>query len=1106
MRDQLKRALLAAGLANYPLGALAVDVTLTSKVSYCPTPTGGPGTSGSGSSGTVSTVSSTYGVYTLLGCYAAPSSGYLLDGKTTVSTALTLASCASFCAGSLAFAVQNGNQCLCGSKGPIAAPLGAGSCTTKCSGNAAEDCGSNSSAVVYISSPQGGQVSATTYQTTLSNGVVSTVTSSSTLPPSPSASVSASTFTTTDARGSSTVVTSSTTVTPAPAGSTSATTFVTTNAAGSSFTTSRTTVNPPPASTSPATSVIVQSSTNAQGSVIVTSSTSTASVPFSSSACGGTYSDRLGDLYHVDCGIDYPGYDLSTLQVADFESCLQACDNYVPSAAVAGGAGCVGVSAGYRTAGVECYLKSNVVETRFAVGSDSAYRLDSNVNPQPPAASSGLPSNPITSSPVTLPVGPSSNPVNVPSPRPSASTSAANVNPTAALQPCPLSDGQPFVDQQGTVFDIQCQVQYPGFDLTTPHFDTFQECILACDNYVPDPAVAGGADCVAVTWGFGNVGGNCYLKSNVGEVRPGGPNDASARLRNGAVSPSPLPIPLPTPTSSSAANVPQPSTNPIDLITAALPCPASDGLPFVNEQGTVFDIACQVQYPGNDLTTPHFDTFRECILACDNYVPDPAVAGGQGCVAVTWGFGNVGGNCYLKSAVGEVRAGSPNDASARLRTAALPNPGSIISNLPLPATSIIPNIPLPATSIIPNIPLPATSILPLPNPGTVIPPLPATSILSVPLPNPATIIPSVVPNPATIVPSVVPNPATIVPSVVPDPATIIPSVVPDPATIIPSVLPDPATIVPSVVPDPATVIPTVVPDPATVIPSVVPIPPTVIPSVLPDPDPIVPSLLPIVTSTIPSLLSTILPTLPATTILNVPLPGVPLPGPIGGPAPSSVSSSAPAGPSQISGSATCPDQNGAIYTNRFGNQYELFCGVEINGDNALQAAHADTFEDCVAFCDLLPGCTAITYPGDVGIDNAFRSNCYPYTSFIAFTSPNVPTLRSARPINGGSNTGTRFNDPTLCPANNGQTYIDEANGQHRIACGSSYASTGDLYATVLPTLDACVTYCSLYDACVAVTFTGFIAGNRAPNCYPRSTTTAVGALTLQLGNSTAFTP
>lgn len=63
------------------------------------------------SPGTVSTVSSTYGVYTLAGCYAAPSSGYLLDGKTTVSAGLTLASCASFCAGSPAFAVQNG-ECL----------------------------------------------------------------------------------------------------------------------------------------------------------------------------------------------------------------------------------------------------------------------------------------------------------------------------------------------------------------------------------------------------------------------------------------------------------------------------------------------------------------------------------------------------------------------------------------------------------------------------------------------------------------------------------------------------------------------------------------------------------------------------------------------------------------------------------------------------------------------------------------------------------------------------------------------------------------------------------------------------------------------------------
>ncbi|KAI4179763.1 MAG: hypothetical protein LQ346_007131, partial [Caloplaca aetnensis] len=953
MRNQLKKALLAAGLANGPLGVLAEAQAPPE------------------AEGTVSTVSSTYGVYTLAGCYAAPSSGYLLDGKTTVSAGLTLASCASFCAGSPAFAVQNGKQCLCGSQAPIASPLGAEDCTTKCSGNASEDCGSNSSAIVYTSSPRGGQVSVTTYPTTLPNGVVSTVTSSSTLPPSSSASVAATTYTTTDAQGSPTVVTSSTTVAPAPAGSTSATTFVTTDAAGSSFTTTRATVVPPPVSSNrPATSVIVQSSTNAQGSVIVTSSTSTAAGPFSSSACGGTYSNSLEDLYHVDCSLDYPGYDLSTLQVADFESCVEACDNYVPSAANAGGAGCVGVTAGYRTAGVECYLKYNIIETRSAVGSDSAYKLDSNVHPQAPSASWGLPSNPATTN---LPVGQSSSVVNVPSPRPTASTSAANVNPTAAAQPCPLSDGQPFVDQQGTVFDIQCEVQYPGFDLTTPHFDTFQECILACDNYVPDPAVAGGADCVAVTWGFGNVGGNCYLKYNVGEVRAGSPNDASARLRNGASLPIPLPnpassslinlplpttslnlplptsnidLPLPTtslnlplPTSNinlplptTSLNLPLPTTIPTDQLTASLPCPASDGLPFIDSQGTVFDIACQVQYPGFDLATPHFDTFQECILACDNYVPNPAIAGGQGCVAVTWGFGNVGGNCYLKYNVGEVRAGSINDASAKLSTIALPNPGTIVSNLPLPTTSIL--------------------SVPLPDPGTIIPPLPITSILSG---------------------------------------------------------------------------------------------------------------LPTINLPLPATTNLNVP-LPATTILNVPLPGttnlnVPLPGTVVQPGTTGVSSSAPPGPSQISGSATCPDQNSAIYTNQFGNQYELFCGVEINGDNALQAAHADTFEDCVAFCDLLPGCTAITYPGDVGLDNAFRSNCYPYTSFNAFTVPNVPTLRSARPIGNSSNTGTRFNSDILCPAYNGQPYTDPANGKHQVACGTSYPSTGDLYATVLPTLEACVTYC-----------------------------------------------
>ncbi|KAL8967828.1 MAG: hypothetical protein Q9197_005215 [Variospora fuerteventurae] len=607
---------------------------------------------------------------------------------------------------------------------------------------------------------------------------------------------SVTTFTTTDPNGSQTVVTSSTVMPPPPPGTTSATTYVTTNTAGSSITTTRTTVVPPPlVSNPPATSLVVSSSTNAQGSVVVSTSTVTGSGPFSSSVCGGTYIDNNGQQYHVDCGVTYPGYDLPSKSVPSFQSCLDACTNYIPSPDIINGATCVAVSYGIRDNGGECYLKYNVTELRPAPGQDSCYQIGSTV--RPPSSSPAGPAAPTTTPPSPPP---SSSINNVPSTRTTASTSAG----------------------------------------TPPSFSV-----------------------------------------------------------------------------------------------AAQPCPGSDGQPFVNEQGTVFDITCSCTYPGNDLLTPHCDTFQQCILACDNYVPDPAIAGGRGCVAASWGYGNPGGNCYLKFEIGQIVYGDPNAASCKLRDYVIP--GSVSSS----SSSI--------SSTSSSIPVVSQS------------------------------------SPTSAPPVVTPTPSS-------------------------STTPIPAS-----------------------------------------------------------------------------------------------SSSNPSGPqpSYISGTADCPAQNGAIYTDGFGVEYEIACGVEINGDNALRAAHADTFEKCVAFCDLLPGCTAVTYPGDVGIDNAFRSNCYPYTSFIAYIPNANPTLRSARPRYGASNTGERFNNIQLCPAYEGQSFTDPANGVHQIGCEKGLLGAGDLYATVLPTLESCVTYCSLYNTCVGVTFSGYVPGDRNENCHPRSTYAQV---TAQAGNSTAYLP
>ncbi|KAL8815613.1 MAG: hypothetical protein Q9223_005267 [Gallowayella weberi] len=321
--------------------------------------------------------------------------------------------------------------------------------------------------------------------------------------------------------------------------SSSVVTVVTTNPAGSTVTTLRDTIvtlppssNPPPPP--PATSVVVRTTTNPQGSVIVASSTSTAPDTSSTGACsGGSYTDNLGYQWIIQCQTAYYYSDLVTVTVASFEACLEACDQYTPSPNVARGASCIAVTYGPRTSGGECYRKFNVTDSRFDRREDSAYKVGQSVVPPPASTigntnvasfgantasgstgnvqptSAGIPasSNPnlSTSRPYTPPADNTNVPTTTDLGAPatligSSTTTAASINPTLAYQPCPLSDNQQWTDSLGYVYDIKCGCDLQYSDLIAPHYDTFRDCILACDNYQPDPNVARGAPCVgAVT-------------------------------------------------------------------------------------------------------------------------------------------------------------------------------------------------------------------------------------------------------------------------------------------------------------------------------------------------------------------------------------------------------------------------------------------------------------------------------------------------------------------------------------------------------------------------------------------------------------------------------
>ena len=328
----------------------------------------------------------------------------------------------------------------------------------------------------------------------------------------------------------------------------------------------------PPSSGGVTTATSTFTTTDKYGSTITSTATSTSTSTKTSSTSlpsplcpyenGKAYSDSNGVVYDVYCGVDFPGNDLPAVHVDNPYDCMAACDSYVPTQSVQGGAVCVAASYGEGNVGGNCYLKYAIVDVNTNDGGIVCFRkvtytptaspnhlgsttdtyaktntLASTFTP-PPYNGGGTTSSPSPSNgggqSSSLPPynngGSSSSPPpyngggqttsTTTSTRPpfSVTTSSASstpYNPTLAPSPCPIGDGQSYICNSGSVFDVHCGQNYPGNDLSAVHADTYSQCIEACANYVPSANVAGGALCVAASWGAGNVGGNCYLKYRV---------------------------------------------------------------------------------------------------------------------------------------------------------------------------------------------------------------------------------------------------------------------------------------------------------------------------------------------------------------------------------------------------------------------------------------------------------------------------------------------------------------------------------------------------------------------------------------------------------------
>lgn len=289
--------------------------------------------------------------------------------------------------------------------------------------------------------------------------------------------------------------------------------------------------------------VVTSSTTTYSGTPPATNSANPSGRPSfcpGAGSAGSTYTDTAGQTYQVGCGCDFPYNDLITPHVATFPDCLLACDNYVPSQNVANNAACVAVAFGYSNPGGNCYLKYAISTINTGNGGFDCARMVGYTPPSPTTVSLGEPGHSSssgaqsypqgTTSPTapqgyTSPAGGQSSPAIVGTSTsggaglqtyPTSAGPAGTVAPSQSAFPCPSYDGIAYIDVNGQAYNVECSADYSYYDLPgTQHIDTFQDCILACDAYQPSSSVAGGADCVGVTWGQTNPGGNCYLKYQI---------------------------------------------------------------------------------------------------------------------------------------------------------------------------------------------------------------------------------------------------------------------------------------------------------------------------------------------------------------------------------------------------------------------------------------------------------------------------------------------------------------------------------------------------------------------------------------------------------------
>jgi len=209
-----------------------------------------------------------------------------------------------------------------------------------------------------------------------------------------------------------------------------------------------------------------------------------------------------------------------------------------------------------------------------------------------------------------------------------SSTSSSNSsNPSGTTSPtngksCKAIDNDlEYTDSAGRKYSIECGTDHNGGDLDHKNSDSFSGCFTICDQT---------PDCVGFAYVGGSGPGVCYLKSSItaAESNPAVDFAKLDGVHHGPNSP---------------------------------PSIANGGCKYLksdSEECDGYNLKCQTDYVGGDLSQASVGAFVECFSACD-------------AISDCLGFAFVGGNgtgiCYFKSEIVEGSRSTTVDSAVRKR-------------------------------------------------------------------------------------------------------------------------------------------------------------------------------------------------------------------------------------------------------------------------------------------------------------------------------------------------------------------------------------------------------------------------------------------------------